>query len=139
MLQTFEDDWLTMIMFGLKTEMKRNMVDMIDIQLSFIENMKFNTKYSIDKYKALSSRNLTELQILKSFYNKESSYSFLVKTSDDITKIKDLEPQNISDNIWVVFIDELFSKEKIEQLLLKRGLENFEFKINENSYSEKGV
>lgn len=132
MLQTFEEDWVTMIMFGLRKEMKKNMTEMIKIQIGFLENMKFYTKWAEEKYKSLKSRNLTDLQHLQSFYQKEDKFSFLVK-ANDISPISDMSPINLSENIWSVFINQQMNFDEINDLLKNKGLTNFEVKINDNS------
>jgi len=133
LLQTFEEDWITMIMFGLRKEMKKSMVEMIKIQVGFLENMKFYTKWANEKYEALKSKNLTDIQHLQSFYqNEEKKFSFLVKV-EDINPIKDLSPMNLSNDIWSVFINEQLSIDEISKLLKEKGLNNFEIKLNDSS------
>lgn len=131
LLQTFEDDWIKMVLFGLRKEMKLSMKEMLGIQTKFLENIKFNTDYANEVYKGRIGRNMSDIQLINSIYEKPK-FTFLIK-SDNVDTISDMKPENLSKDIWAVSLDEKISKDDIFKLLKNKGMSNFDIKVNEDT------
>ena len=66
MLQTFEDNFVQQILFGLSKELGFEFIKFLDIQLKFLDNLKFYTKSAKDMTKGKLSKIKKDVKYLKS-------------------------------------------------------------------------